>query len=104
MIACQVLGLSALLHLNGSASNSSISVTIPVVNEFKYLGTVVPPPLNWTVKHNYSIVQTNVLKDMGKWMCLCWAWWERRERESKRGTGRKEGGRTQMQTGAQKCN
>lgn len=61
---------SALLHLNDSACNSTISASIPIVKQFKYLGIEVFPCLNQIVKHNYSVALTNVLKDMERWMGL----------------------------------
>ena len=55
---------SALLHLNDNAKRSRLSVNIPIVKQFKYVGIEVFPSLNQIIKHNYSVALTNVLKDM----------------------------------------
>ncbi|XP_047443790.1 uncharacterized protein LOC125009675 [Mugil cephalus] len=57
---------SALLHLN----DSTVSVSIPRVKQFKYLGIEVFPSLNQMIKHNYSVALTNVLKNLEGWTCL----------------------------------
>ena len=61
---------SALLHLNDSACNSTITAIIPVVKHFKYLGIEVFPCLNQVVRHNYSVALNNISKDIGQWIGL----------------------------------
>lgn len=61
---------SALLHLNCQAKSSALSVNIPIVNQFRYLGIEIFSTLNQIIKHNFSATLNNILKDMDRWNAL----------------------------------
>ncbi len=61
---------SCLLSLNSKIDSMSLSISIPLVQNFKYLGTDVFPSLQEIVSKNYNSMLAKVSSDLQNWSCL----------------------------------
>ncbi len=61
---------SCLLPLNSKIDSMSFSISIPLVQNFKYLGIYVFPSLQEIVSKNYNSILAKVSSDLENWSCL----------------------------------